>query len=80
MKKKCSICGSIVDYVMPRPEKCLKCGAPYSFLEDVIEEKEEKEVTPSKAVRIDKNNPGIERILERCINCGRCKTICEDVV
>ena len=80
MKKKCSICGSIVDYVVPRPEKCLKCGAPYSFLEDVIEEKEEKEVTPSKAVRIDKNNPGIERILERCINCGRCKTICEDVV
>ena len=80
MKKKCSICGSVCEYVMPKPGKCLKCGAPYTFLEDVLEEVEEQEVTPSKAVRIDKNNPGIARILEKCINCGRCKSVCEDMV
>ena len=34
----------------------------------------------SKAVRIDEDNPSIKRIKERCINCGRCKTICRDVV
>lgn len=34
----------------------------------------------SKAVRIDEDNIAIKRIKERCINCGRCKTICEDVV
>ena len=33
-----------------------------------------------KAVRIDKDNIAIKRIKERCINCGRCKTICSDVV
>lgn len=34
----------------------------------------------SKAVRIDEDNESIKRIKERCINCGRCKTICEEVV
>ena len=34
----------------------------------------------SKAVRIDDDNVSIKRIKERCINCGRCKTICRDVV
>ena len=33
-----------------------------------------------KAVRIDEDNIAIKRIKERCINCGRCKTICSDVV
>ena len=34
----------------------------------------------NKAVRIDDDNESIKRIKERCINCGRCKTICEEVV
>ena len=34
----------------------------------------------NKAVRIDEDNESIKRIKERCINCGRCKTICEEVV
>lgn len=32
------------------------------------------------AVRIDDDNVSIKRIKEKCINCGRCKTICRDVV
>lgn len=31
-----------------------------------------------KAVIIDKNNPSIEFIEEKCINCGLCKRICEE--
>ena len=34
----------------------------------------------NKAVRIDEDNVAIKRIEERCINCGRCKTICQDVI
>lgn len=34
----------------------------------------------SKAVTIDEDNESIKRIKERCINCGRCKTICEEIV
>lgn len=34
----------------------------------------------SKAVRIDEDNSSIKRVKERCIDCGRCKTICRDVV
>lgn len=34
----------------------------------------------SKAVRLDENNIAIKRINERCIDCGRCKTICHDIV
>lgn len=34
----------------------------------------------SNAVRIDEDNIAIRRVKERCINCGRCKTICKDVV
>ena len=34
----------------------------------------------TKAVRIDEDNVAIARIEERCINCGRCKTICQDIV
>ena len=33
-----------------------------------------------KAVRIDEDNVAIKRVKEMCINCGRCKTICEDIV
>lgn len=33
-----------------------------------------------KTVRIDEDNISIKRIKEKCINCGRCKNICRDVV
>ena len=34
----------------------------------------------NKAVRLDEDNIAIRRITERCIDCGRCKTICENLV
>ena len=46
----------------------------------VIVVRESEVMDLSKAVRIDEDNIAIKRIKERCINCGRCKTICEDVV
>lgn len=34
----------------------------------------------TKAVRIDEDNLAVARIEERCIDCGRCKTICQNIV
>lgn len=42
--------------------------------------KESEVMDLSNAVRIDNDNIAIKRIKEKCINCGRCKTICTDVV
>ena len=39
---------------------------------------EEKDI--KKAVRLDEDNIAIRRIKERCIDCGRCKTVCENLV
>ncbi len=33
-----------------------------------------------RRVKVDENNPSIQRIEERCINCGNCMRICEEVV
>lgn len=33
-----------------------------------------------RRVRVDEDNPSIQRIEERCINCGNCMRICEEVV
>lgn len=33
-----------------------------------------------RRVRVDDDNPSIQRIEERCINCGNCMRICEEVV
>lgn len=37
-------------------------------------------VNEVKRVRVDKNNPSIQRIEERCINCGMCMNTCENIV
>ena len=34
----------------------------------------------TKAVLLAPDNPAIERVTEKCINCGHCKTICEQLV
>lgn len=74
MKYKCSICGYICDDIT-NIDSCPDCGAPIDLFEE-IDELEEVDNTPSNAVKISKNNVAIERILEKCINCGMCNQTC----
>ena len=50
-----------------------------SYLNDlkVIWEEVKEE---DKKIPIAEDNPAIERIEEKCINCGRCKDICKNLV
>ena len=45
---------------------------------ELIEKEEVKE--EKGPIPISINNPGIMRIEERCIKCGRCRTICQEQV
>ena len=74
MKYKCSICGYICNDIS-NIDSCSTCGAPKELFE-AIEEYEEIDDTPSNAVKISKDNVAIERILDKCINCGMCTQTC----
>lgn len=82
MKKyRCKICGHIYDEAkekilfkdLPDDWVCPLCGVPKSMFELV----EEEVATPSKAVKISKDNVAISRIMEKCIDCGICAQTCK---
>ena len=85
-KYKCPKCGFIYD-----DEKenilftdlddnyfCPFCLTPKK--EFTLEEEQPKKEVVEKRVQINPDNPSIARIEEKCINCGICKNICENVV
>lgn len=85
-KYRCKICGYIYDEEkeqvkfeeLPDSWTCPLCFVPKSMfekLDDVVEENQEDK-TPSNAVKISNDNIAIERILEKCVNCGICKQTC----
>lgn len=77
MKKfLCKLCGYVhecesleINYVCP------VCGVNASQFEELTDEKE-----VNNRVKISETNPAIIRINEKCINCGQCKSICENQV
>ena len=72
MKYVCQKCGFIHEGVMPDGYYCPLCLSNYSYF--MLIEKEEKVYNRKK---IDEKNLCINRINERCINCGACQKICE---
>ena len=85
MKKyKCKICGYIYDEEKEETnfediQSCPMCTAPKTLFEEVeIEEIETNEDNLSNAIKISEDNPSIERINEKCINCGMCMSICKE--
>lgn len=53
-----------------------------SVIENLTEEKEEKIINKegtedNKFVEIEDGNPCVKRLLDKCINCGQCKKVCE---
>lgn len=88
MKKyKCIICGHIYDDSkesvkfedLPNDWKCPLCGAPKKLFEEITSDNnalDDDEKKFSNAVIIDKNNVSIERLVDKCIDCGICKKTC----
>ena len=75
MKYKCSICGKVFE----SNESIVKC--PYCNAEgEKISKVLENDTLNKGPIPISENNPGIMRIEERCIKCGRCRTICQTQV
>ena len=72
MKYKCKSCGFIHEGEMPDGYYCPLCGANFSFF-DILE----KEKIKYSRKYFDTNNPGINRILEKCIDCGTCQKTCK---
>lgn len=75
MKYKCKICGFIHEGEMPDGYLCPLCHASIFDFELI---KEEEKVY--NRVIIDADNPSIQRIEEKCINCGACRKTCEEKV
>lgn len=75
MKYKCNNCGFIHFGEMPDGYYCPLCHANFSYFE-LVDEEEKK----YNRKTVDKNNPSINRVYERCINCGVCTRTCENIV
>ena len=52
---------------------CPLCGVNKEYFEEIIVLDEEEK---PKSIPIDEDNPSIQRIVKRCINCGRCVEVC----
>ena len=76
MKKyRCKICGYEMEVdSLDSTVRCPICGAPSEQFEEVVPMEEDKRIP------IASSNPAISRIMEKCINCGRCKEICQNMV
>lgn len=69
MKYRCKICDYIVEEEIEKEFICPKCGASkMNFINETVD----------KRVWISEVNPSIVRINKKCINCGMCKTTCEN--
>ena len=85
MKKyRCKICGHIYDEEkekvkfidLPDDWVCPLCGVPKNLFEEIDEEEIVQKDNFYKAVKISKNNVSINRVTDKCINCGICKETC----
>ena len=73
MVYKCSNCGFIHEGEMPDGYYCPFCRSNHSSFKLI---KKDKEVFNRKTIKED--NPSINRIVEKCINCGVCTKTCQD--
>ena len=75
MVYKCQKCGFIHEGKMPDGYFCPYCHANLFDFKLISEEEQ-----IYKRVLIEQDNPAINRIEEKCINCGACSKICQSVV
>lgn len=76
MKYMCNLCHLIVDETEYSSDTfyCPKCGIDKTHFTRYVEIEES-----NKKVFIDIDNPSINRIIEKCINCGICTKTCNNV-
>ncbi len=76
MKYKCSICSTMIEEEQfKKIDNCPSCGCPKYLIEKTEDEIEESN-SFNNAIKISKDNPSIEKIDEKCIDCGMCTKIC----
>ena len=75
MKYKCEKCGFVHFGQMPDGYFCPLCHSNHSYFVLI----EEEEIKYNRKT-VSKDNPSINRVLERCINCGVCRRTCEKIV
>ena len=80
MKYKCPNCNKVFEN-NKELINCPTCGSEVEAVNKVVEALEEKtEEIKKEPVPISKANPGIMRIEEKCIKCGRCLSVCQKQV
>lgn len=77
MKYKCQKCGFIHEGELRDGYYCPLCK---SGIFDFKELKTKKEEKVYRRVYVDPENPAIQRIEEKCINCGACSNTCVNTV
>ena len=75
MKYKCTVCGFIHEGNLNDGYICPICRNSLHVFELITQEEK-----TYKMVKISKDNVCIDRIMEKCIDCGACKKICENIV
>lgn len=71
-KYRCKKCGYIEESeTLDDFYVCSICGSSKNIM---VEDNDFK----TKLIYIDKDNPGISRTIEKCVDCGICKNICEN--
>ena len=94
MKKKyrCKICGYIEEYDGELPDDyiCPICGVNKEMMEEwqepsskEIKKQEYQQVDSSNSehrIPISADNPSIARVLDKCVDCGICKDVCQNTV
>lgn len=85
-KYRCKICGYIYDEKnesikfedLDSSWYCIMCNVPKTLFEKMLDEVVEEDLEKlKKTIKILEDNPSIERILEKCIDCGMCENICK---
>ncbi len=80
-KYKCIICNQIIEVDnIDEIETCPICGVSKEYLELTEEEIVEEVPVIEGPIPISKDNPGIQRIEEKCIKCGLCSKVCQEKV
>lgn len=82
-KYKCIMCGYIFDEILEEKmftflDKCPSCNCSSSKLKPIKYENYPKKIKYYNAIEIDDENPAIDKIYDRCIDCGLCNATCKE--
>ena len=86
-KYKCILCNYIYDEIMESKTfnlldntwTCPKCGEKKDSFKKLNYETFPKDIKLYNAIVIREDNPSIERLIDKCIDCGLCSEACQNI-